>query len=109
MFTQERVQYKKRKYLYIKTDNAFRNVGSDSLSDIIDAMVKGEFRASYKTYGHKKSYWRKRDSDLSETFANLFSIYGKKEAYDLAKTLFPSTIKIFEKRLIEIENGVTEQ
>ena len=32
-----------------------------------------------------------------------------KEAYDLAKTLFPSTIKIFEKRLIEIENGVTEQ
>ena len=109
LFTQERVQYKKRKYLYIKTDNAFRNVGSDSLSDIIDALVKGEFRASYKTYGHKKSYWRKRDSDLSETFANLFSIYGKKEAYDLAKTLFPSTIKIFEKRLIEIENGVTEQ
>jgi len=109
LFTQEKIKYKKRKYFYTKTDNAFRNVGSDSLSDIIDAMVKGEFRASYKTYGHSRSYWRRRDSDLSETFANLFSIYAKKEAYDLAKTLFPSTIKIFEKRLIEIENGVTEQ
>ena len=109
LFTQTTVRKESRSYYWEDVDNAYNNIGSDSISDIVDAMVKGDFRYRFNTYGHSRSYWRKRDSDLFETFANLFSIYGKKEAYDLAKELFPSTTKVFEDRLKEIKKGVKTQ
>jgi len=82
----------------------FRYKNSDALSDIVDSMVKGDFRRNYNAYGHKKSYWKRRDTDLSETFANFFSAYADEGGRAFMQKYIPNTFRIMEKKLIEISN-----
>ena len=89
----------------IKEEKVYKYKNSDSLSDLIDGMVKGDFRANYYTFGHAKKYWRKRtDRDLSETFANFFSAYADEGGRTFMQKYIPNTFKIMEKKLIEISN-----
>jgi len=82
----------------------FKYKNSDSLSDIVDSMVKGDFRSNYKVYGHSKNYWKRRDTDLSETFANFFASYSDESGRAFMQKYIPNTFKIMEKKLIEISN-----
>ena len=83
----------------------FKYKNSDSLSDIVDGMVKGDFRYTYDTFGHSRGYWKKRkDRDLSETFANFFSAYADEGGKAFMQKYIPNTFKIMEKKLIEISN-----
>ena len=82
----------------------FRYKNSDALSDIVDSMVKGDFRRNYGMYGHRKSYWKRRDTDLSETFANFFASYSDESGRAFMQKYIPNTFRIMEKKLIEISN-----
>ena len=82
----------------------FRYKNSDALSDIVDSMVKGDFRRNYNAYGHGKSYWKRRDTDLSETFANFFASYSDENGRAFMQKYIPNTFRIMEKKLIEISN-----
>lgn len=87
-----------------KGKKEFRYKNSDSLSDIVDSMVKGDFRSNYNMYGHSKNYWKRRDTDLSETFANFFASYSDESGRAFMQKYIPNTFKIMEKKLIEISN-----
>ena len=77
---------------------------ASSVSDIIDAMVKGKFYNDFFCYGHGKTYYRRGGNDVIEVFANLFAIIGRGgQGYTEAKKLFPSLVREMEKRLLEIE------
>ena len=67
-------------------------------------MVKGDFRRNYGMYGHRKSYWKSKDADLSETFANFFASYSDEGGKAFMQKYIPNTFKIMEKKLIEISN-----
>ena len=67
-------------------------------------MVTGDFRSNYNMYGHPKSYWKKRDTDLSETFANFFASYSDESGRVFMQKNIPNTFKIMEKKLTEISN-----
>ena len=82
----------------------FRYKNSDSLSDIVDSMVKGDFRSNYNMYGHPKSYWKSKDTDLAETFANFFASYSDESGRAFMQKNIPNTFKIMEKKLTEISN-----
>lgn len=85
--------------------NEPKYVGAGGLSDIIDAMTKGQLQDSLFVYGHGKKYYRGRGgSHYYETFANLYAIHGNKKAMAEARELFPNTVREFERMLREIES-----
>ena len=77
-------------------------LGCNSLSDIIDAMTKGEFFAS-GGWGHGVNYYKRKRSIYYETFANLFAIRGNKKAWTIATEKFPNLCREFDRMLDEIE------
>ena len=81
-----------------------RYVGANSLSDIVDAMVKGNFYQKYQAWGHGVKYYRRKGAYYYETFANLYAINGNKKAMQDAKKLFPRTVREFERMMKEIED-----
>ena len=93
-----------RKAIINTPKKEFKYQNSDSLSDIVDSMVKGDFRRNYGMYGHRKSYWKSKDADLSETFANFFASYSDEGGKAFMQKYIPNTFKIMEKKLIEISN-----
>ena len=95
--------YGTKGFEYTRKYSSLRDDGFGEVSDIIDALVKGRFRKNYSMWGHTPSYWSRIGSVEKEIFANLFSIRHNKKAYDLAKKYIPNTVKVFEKRLLELE------
>lgn len=91
---------KGRSYNYLGYDPRFD--GANSISDIVDAMVKGIFYSNYSAWGHGKNYYKRSGSFYYETFANLYAINGKQKAMDQARKLFPRTVREFERMLKEI-------
>ena len=82
-----------------------RNDYYGNVSDIVDALVGGQFRNEYKMWGHEISYWVQNDGSVQkEIFANLFSIKNNQKAYDIAKKIIPNTVREFEKKLDDVES-----
>jgi len=78
--------------------------GAEGISDIYDAMTKGEMYA-LGSWGHGKSYYRKeRNMDLNEVFANMFEVYNEKQGWEYISKNFPNTARVFEERLKELAN-----
>ena len=81
-----------------KTEN------SSGVSDIFDAATKGKVRDEWRLPGHGKDYFKiSEDTVDTETFANMFQIYGSEE-WDYVKSNLPEASKVFEGILSEIEN-----
>ena len=109
----DKLAYKEERELYSKLNpdriihtqkaTTLKGDGYGEVSDIFDALAKGNFRRNYKMWGHTVGYWRKSDAVPTEIFANLFAIRHDKKAYDLAKSFIPNTVKEFEKRLDQLE------
>lgn len=83
--------------------------GYGNISDILDAFVKGTFRADYGMWGHSKSYWKRSGSMQKEIFANMFSLVHDKKAWKLVQELAPETSKVFVKRLNDLEKLSVEE
>lgn len=82
--------------------------GASSISDIIDAMSRGQFYNNHHAWGHGIGYYGTRiGSGYYETFANLFAIHGNKKAMAEARKLFPNTVREFERMLKEIADEGT--
>lgn len=77
-------------------------VGLNSISDIVDAMTKGDFFTKFHQWGHGRRYYRRNGSHYYETFANLYAIHGNAKAWAEAKELFPNLCREFERMLKEI-------
>jgi SPP1 gp7 family putative phage head morphogenesis protein len=97
-----------------KTRNGFeftrkRNVpkfdGANSLSDIVDSFVSGQFRKNYYVYGHTPAYWKNKDNGAVESFANMFAIQNSPEAKAWAQKNIPNLWAKFTAKMNEIENG----
>ena len=109
----DKLAYKEERELYSKLNpdriihtqkaTTLKGDGYGEVSDIFDALTKGNFRRNYKMWGHTVGYWRAKDAVPTEIFANLFAIRHDKKAYDLAKSFIPNTVKEFEKRLDQLE------
>ena len=109
----DKLAYKEERELYSKLNpdriihtqkaTTLKGDGYGEVSDIFDALAKGNFRRNYKMWGHTVGYWRAKDAVPTEIFANLFAIRHDKKAYDLAKSFIPNTVKEFEKRLDQLE------
>lgn len=93
---------KGRSFNYFAYDPRFD--GANSMSDIVDAMVKGKFYSDYSAWGHGKSYYRRKGAFAYETFANLYAINGNQKAMDQARKLFPRTVREFERMLKDIND-----
>ena len=78
--------------------------GANSLSDIVDSFVSGDFRADYYVYGHKKSYWKDKRTGTIESFANMFAIQNQPEAKAWAEKNIPNMWAKFLAKMNEIEN-----
>lgn len=78
--------------------------GANSLSDIVDSFVGGDFRADYYVYGHKKSYWKDKRTGTIESFANMFAIQNQPEAKAWAEKNIPNMWAKFLAKMNEIEN-----
>ena len=88
---------------YKTTDAKFE--GATGISDIIDAMTSGRFYTNYHAWGHGVSYYRRTGSKYYETFANLFSLYGRPKAWKEVNKLFPNLAKRFEEMMEELDVG----
>ena len=109
----DKLAYKEEREIYSKLNpdriittqkaTTLKGDGYGEVSDIFDALAKGNFRRNYKMWGHTVGYWRAKDAVPTEIFANLFAIRHDKKAYDLAKSFIPNTVKEFEKRLDQLE------
>ena len=98
LFTQEVID----KGSYAITRSKMKFDGADSLSDILDSMVKGVFRSNYYAYGHEKSYWARGQATANvECFANLYAIHDKPKAMSIARKYFPAMVADFERALKE--------
>jgi hypothetical protein len=98
LFTQELID----KGSYAITRSKMKFDGADSLSDILDSMVKGVFRSNYYAYGHEKSYWARGQATANvECFANLYAIHDKPKAMSIARKYFPAMVADFERALKE--------
>ena len=86
----------------IKISNEPKFLGANSISDIIDAMTKGNFYAS-GAWGHGVNYYKRDRSIFYETFANLFAIRGNEKAWAIATEKFPNLCREFDRMLDEIE------
>ena len=98
LYNYETEKVKKRKYTYTyeRYVEKEKNVGTSAISDILDAMTKGQVFSKYKMAGHGRSYYIERDgSDLRETFANLFALQNNKEAMKKVNKYFPNLQKAF--------------
>lgn len=94
---------RKRKYEVLRNITELNGDGYASISDIIDALTRGNFSKKYGMWGHGTSYFNKQGYIQMEIFANLFAIKHNEKAYNLAKKYIPNTVKEFEKRLKELE------
>lgn len=97
------ISRRKRKYQVTRNITELKEDGYSSVSDIIDALTRGNFAKKYQMWGHGVGYFSKRGYIQMEIFANLFAIKHNKKAYNLAKKYIPNTVKEFEKRLKELE------
>jgi len=98
LYNYETEKVKKRKYTYIyeRYVEKEKNVGTSAISDILDAMTKGQLFSKYRMAGHGRSYYiEKEGSDLRETFANLFSLQKNKKAMEKVNKYFPNLQKAF--------------
>jgi hypothetical protein len=95
---------KRRSGTYLVTTVEGKFDGATAISDIIDAMTSGYFQDNHYVFGHGVSYFRRYGSKYSETFANLFAIYARPEAWKEAQRLFPRTTKRFQEILDEFDD-----
>lgn len=79
--------------------------GATSIADMIDAATKGYFHTDMQVWGHGTSYYKRRDMDYIETFANIFSLLNDKAQLEYARKLFPKTIAYVEKALKDYADG----
>lgn len=76
---------------------------SGDLSDIVDAMTKGQFRDEFYVYGHGKGYYQSHPStQYAETFANFFAVYEHEQSREWMKKNIPNTFRVFEKKMKDI-------
>ena len=80
----------------------YKQKHSDGLSDIIDAMTKGQFRDDFYVYGHGRGYYRKTYRQYTETFANFFAVYENEQSRQWMKKNMPNTLRVFEKKMKDI-------
>jgi len=66
-----------------------------TMSDLVCSMTKGKVSGGY---GHTVSYYRNTGYANTEVFADLFSMKANcdSEAFEVARGLFPNTVKAFE-------------
>jgi len=107
LFTEKTVTKKKtrgrRKGMEYKTRILeYKQKHSDGLSDIIDAMTKGQFRDDFYVYGHGRGYYRKTYRQYTETFANFFAVYENEQSRQWMKKNMPNTLRVFEKKMKDI-------
>jgi len=79
--------------------------GAGGISDIIDAMSSGNFYKNHYAFGHGTAYYRRYGSKYKETFANLFSLYGRPKAWKEVNKLFPKLARRFEEMMEELDVG----
>lgn len=80
--------------------------GAFLVSDIIDALVGGNFRRRYRAWGHSMNYWKQRGNKQMEVFANLFAIQNKPEALAFVEKNFPNLQQAFINELEEFAGEV---
>lgn len=90
-----------RKYTFLRKAKIFKFEGAHMVSDIIDALTKGEFHDILKNWGHGMAYYRRKDSDFKEIFANMYAIHHIPEAMQFMKKHFPLIVDSFEKAMEE--------
>lgn len=98
-------------FIHAKYPGAFSKIDKmkpeyRGVSDIICGMTAGEVKFGY---GHKKSYWRKKNALQKETFAQYGRMYfeGNPQVMELIEDLFPDTTAKMEEivaRLTERES-----
>ena len=72
-----------------------------NLCDILDGMTGGICRGDLGGFGHTKTYWANKGNKESESFANMFSIYGTPDWKNVEK-IAPNMAKRFVQILEEI-------
>jgi SPP1 gp7 family putative phage head morphogenesis protein len=102
-------KYKKRansRYSYLRPKNHEINDNEGYLTDIFDALSKGESYSKYKLFGHGKSYFSEEKNQTTEIFANLFALAtDESDVGQRARQYFPNLFKRFDELLIEYNNG----
>ena len=92
----------KQQELLNAVDHTSKWYKNAEVSDIVCCMTGGRIKGYY---GHTASYLKRRETGNAEVFANLFALkaQNKTEAFELIRTLFPETVKAFEKMLPELK------
>ena len=102
-------QYKKRansRYSYNRPKNHKTNDNEGYLTDIFDALSKGQSFSRYRLNGHGTRYFSKFDYQTTEIFANLFALSAdESDVGQRARQYFPNLFKRFDELLIEYNNG----
>lgn len=74
-------------------DREIRKTGTDTISDIIDAMTRGKFFEENNFYGHGSKYYLSReDRAYKEMLAHVSDLYNRGKL-DLLDKYFPSYVK----------------
>jgi len=104
LFNKVQKMKKRRGGTYLVTTVEGKFDGATAISDIIDAMTSGYFQDNHYVFGHGVKYFKRYGSKYSETFANLFALYGRPEAWKEAERLFPRTTKRFQEIMDEFDD-----
>jgi hypothetical protein len=77
--------------------------GATLVSDIVDALTRGYYQDKFYAWGHGQKYYRRKNIDAEEIFANLFGLSApdKTEARDYLNKNFPELTKAFDGVMLE--------